>query len=129
MSDQIQSLNGLVNKENLVGAVTVLVEGLKATKRVRAGKGEYDEVPDQAERRKNAETLLVFGIGKPNMVANILNINNSRGDQGPAMTPEEVVAQLSEKCDLHKVVEQMRTNARHSLESKKKDGDEELIDI
>lgn len=64
MSDQIQSLNGLVNKENLVGAVKVLVEGLKATKRVRAGKGEYDEVPDQAERRKNAETLLVFGIGK-----------------------------------------------------------------
>lgn len=43
-------------KEYQVTFGELLGEGLRATKRVRSGKGEYDDVPDHASRRSYMET-------------------------------------------------------------------------
>lgn len=133
MADSSRSLSNLVDQNTLVEAVEVLRSGMETTKMVRSGKGSYKEVPDQAERRKSAEILLSFGIGRPATINNSLHLTVPSDSTDKPMTAAEVVERLKNNTDLSRILTVAQNNAATEAERQrvqaKKETEDGAIDI
>lgn len=125
MSDALNKTAGMIDRDTLADAIGVLKNGLTATKRVRGTGKIYEDVPDQGERRKSAEILLSFGIGRPSVIHNQLAVLMGDSSGEGKMSAGEVVSRLKSNTNLLKLVEAVQAN----LSAEAKEADTETIDI
>ncbi len=90
----MQNQPSIVSAEMEARSLEVLRESLKATKRVRAGKGEYTNQPDYSTRLKAAELLLAYQFGRPVSNTKSLNVNVSESRQG-SMSQTDIIKALA----------------------------------
>lgn len=120
-NNDIQSAT--ITPEMVEQAQKVLQGALKATKRVRKGKGEYEDVPDYKTQKEAAELIIAYHLGKPMQKSMNLNVSSS-GDLPGKVRPLDVVAKmLANGVDVAGLV------AQESGETVKTTNDGETIDI
>lgn len=126
--DLSKSLPGgdLVPREMVDAAIDCLRDGMQATKRVRAGGGDYEDVPDHKVRMECAVRSLEFAVGKAVSRQLVGNVDMSGGKD--RLTNADVVAALADRTDILKIIERARSSARMKL-AETDDETDETIDI
>jgi len=79
-------LKDVITPEIVAKAQKVLEESLTAERRVRAGNGQYEDVPDNKVRITAAELIIAYHLGRPTSKNLNLNVNKDRtpGQRLPA---------------------------------------------
>tara|TARA_R100000808_G_scaffold142_2_gene1032 strand:+ start:3446 stop:3865 length:420 start_codon:yes stop_codon:yes gene_type:complete len=97
---KIKEVRELISDDDLAGAVTVLREGLTATKSARKRgewvKGQknqvqYIQIPDNSIRMNCAKMLLEYGFGKPH-TSHAIEV---KGGGQPQLTTADIAARIA----------------------------------
>lgn len=93
-----------------------LEKALDATKRVRAGRGAYDDEADHKTRIVSAELLLAYKYGRPTNTSRNLNLNVS--DAGKELMDSVAIAQkLIEGGTAPEIIEQLQRKNIKAVEA------------
>ena len=113
----------VITPELVEKASKVLESSLKATQRVRAGRGEYEDVDDYKVQLKAAEIIVSYHLGKP--TSKNLNLSLTAGDQEPGQVSslDAVRRMLANGVDFDSIIQ------AEQIEEPKDGENEEAIDI
>jgi hypothetical protein len=122
------AINGIISEELTEKSMQVLVDSLKATKRVRSGRGEYSDVPDYSTRLKAAELLVAYAHGRPANTSRNLNLNVSESRRG--MSEADIIRQLASGGDVDSILEKLkRKSGNGSLSVSVAVNDDAVVDV
>ena len=125
------AIDDIIDDELVDDAKEVFKRQLNAKKRVRKGKGVYEDVDGNAAQLRAAATVLAYKIGRPETRTKNLTLmaDLTKGDQEPGsggkrlVDAEQVVAAMVENgVDLNKII---RRQAAKQLAA----NDVEVVDI